>query len=75
MDRVEFYFQDVYILGLADYAAIRNTHASVRCIVTASSWNWYSNEAEAQAAKDGVALRNVGDLMSALHRSGERFYR
>jgi hypothetical protein len=75
MDDVRLYLEDVYVLGIVDYDAIRAAHPDIRCIVTAGNWNYFAAETHEAAGEDDVALFDISGLLGALNKDGEGFYR
>lgn len=66
---------EIYMLGVADYEAIRNADPAVDAIVVLSAWNHYTPEAQSLGASEGVGVFKPGELLSALHRQGDDFVR
>lgn len=70
---VKVFMTDVYTFSASDYALLKAKHPDVTCIVSASNWNHFSDQAREDAAADGVATFHFADLMGALHYRGDGF--
>jgi hypothetical protein len=66
--KIQVFITDVYTFSASDYALLRGRYPEVECIVSASNWNHFSDQAEEDAANDGVVTVHLGgELMSTVH--------
>jgi len=71
---IRVFITPTYTFDLSDYEQLRARHPEVNCILSDSSWNYFSGEAERVARADGIATFHLGrDLMGALNYRGDAF--
>jgi hypothetical protein len=70
---VKVFMTNAHTFSAADYAEKHAAHADVDCVVSASKFNHFSDRARSNARDDGVATVHVGELMGALHKTGNGF--
>jgi len=61
------FLSDFYTIGIADYYGIRAAAPEIKCIVTASGYNYYTSQAKLAALKDEIGLFKIGEFLGALH--------
>lgn len=67
MSDVTIYLTNLYTVGYADVVGILSERPEVDCIVTASTWNGYTDGAKLYAKQRRVGLFEFKELMGALN--------
>ena len=70
---VKVFLTDTYTFSESDYAELRAEYPEVDCIVSASSWNHFTPEAERAARTDKIGAFSIGEFMGAVHFKGDDF--
>ena len=62
------FFVDSYTLGVADCIDILKMDSNINCIVLATKWNKYTEDAKNHMRMQKKGLFDIAEFMGALHR-------
>jgi len=67
------YLTNIYIVGETDVEEILMEYPDVDCIVTVSTWNSYTHQADRLAISYNVGLFKFKEFLGALYYDGQSF--